>query len=457
MIKQLLLSIVLIGASCSMARAQSTDSLIPQRHDLSFALGREFWYAAQSNYWGVDLGGKYIRLYISSTKNTTAYVEVLGKIDTLKVTAGKASTYVVSDSAEMESSGVVEDKAIHVWSNDAELTCYNMSHNPYTSDGEYIIPTIGWGTDYVVAAYGSLFEGFGAYSYDLPSTMALVAEEDNTSVAITPSCNCRQCTGGTSSGNANSTVIVYSAGDTYHFTLNRGQSLQMMPVKATNTGDFDMTGTIVHADQPIGLMGGSVCPNIPSDFAYCDHVEDMTPPVRTWGTTYYASNTLQPPGETDKDAARYLFISSQPNQTIYRSECGASSSIDCTIQSQYGIYWDEQPGTQKFFSSAPFLVVQYLNSATYPDGNNGLGDPAESHVNPEEQFITTVEFQTPQSVGNITPYTNYAQVVVNASDAGKTLFDGNRISGYSSDCFDNEWEVFNIPKLSPGPRWHNRR
>lgn len=141
--------------------AQLTSSLIPQKHDLSFSLGREFWFAEQSNYWGVNLGGKYIHLYISSAKKTTAYIEAHGVLDSLRIVPDTTSTYIVSDSLEMELSGIVENKGIHIWSNDADLTVYSISHNPYTSDGSYVIPTIGWSTDYVVGAYGSLFEGGG--------------------------------------------------------------------------------------------------------------------------------------------------------------------------------------------------------------------------------------------------------------------------------------------------------
>ncbi len=447
--KKLFLAFLAISMSVGVARGQVASSFTSQKHDLSFSLGREFWFAAQSNYWGQDLGGKYIRLYISSVKNTVAYVEYSGQRDTLPISAGKTTSFRLPESWELESSGVVENKGIHVYSKDADLSVYNLSRNAYTSDGEYVIPTIGWGTDYVVAAYGSLYEGSGTYVYDLPSTMAIVAAQDNTSIVVTPSCDCRQCTSGNISGDASSEIVVFPAGQPIPLQLNRGQCIELMPIKALDPENFDMTGTTVHSNVPVGVFGGSGCPNIPADRPYCDHVEDMVPPVRTWGKTYYATNPIQPAGSTD-ESARYLFISSKPGQTIFKYNCNQGATVECKIDAQYGIYWDELEHGQKFFSDKPFLAVEYINSATYPDGGTNKGDPAEAIVTPQEAFTQTVVFQTPQAIGNIVPYTNYANIIVNANDTNTVLFDGKKIKGISSSCLDSDWEVFTMSGISAG-------
>ncbi len=446
----LLLSPAVLTTSSASAQTPLIHHVITKQKNQPPPLGRDFWFSMMSNYWGEDLGGKYMRIYITSPNNCTAFVESEGTVSPQAITAYQITSFKIPEFWEVESSGIVENKAIHVYSNTADLCVYDMSHNPYTSDGSLIIPTIGWGTDYVVGAYGSLFEGFGTYVYDLPSTMVVTADQDNTSVDITPSCDCRQCTSGNAGGDANSTIVVYPANGTYNFILNRGQCVQMMPVKASNSDNFDMTGTLVHANQPVGVSGGSVCPNIPADFAYCDHVEDMLPPVRTWAENYYCTNYLQPPGETNKDFARYLFISSVPNQTIYRQDCNRGTGVECNISNQFGIYWDEQEDAIKFFSAYPFLCVSYLNSATYPDGVNGLGDPAETIINPKEQYTKTVVFETPLSVGNIVPYTNYANVCVAIADVPYTSFDNQPISGYTYKCVDDSFQIYNIPKIAPG-------
>ena len=440
------------------ASAQSTALIhhtVVKTHNGPPPAGRDFWFAMMSNYWGIDLGGKYMRIYITSANNCTAFVAsqyvggVPGIITPVPVTAYEISSYKVPEFWEMESSGIPENKAIHVYSNTADLTVYDMSHNDYTSDGSYIIPTIGWGVDYVVGAYASLFEGGAGYGFDLPSTCVIIANQDNTTFDITPSADCRQCTGGNDLGDAASRIVVYPAGQPQTFQLNRGQCMQFMPVDAQDPDNFDMTGTIIHSNQPVGVSGGSVCPNIPADYPYCDHVEEMMPPVRTWAETYYSSNPIQPPGETGKDFARYLFISSVAGQTIHRQDYLTGIHTECTIPNQYGIYWDELELGQKCYSDHPFLEVWYLNSATYPDGNNGLGDPAECVINPKEQYTKTVVFETPLSVGNIVPYDDYANIIVNVKEASKVLFDHKNINGFGAQPIDGQWEVVNIPHIAP--------
>ena len=435
-----------LGIFVTNANAQFSSTVTSQKHDLSFSMGRDFWLAEMSNDWGTDTGS-YMNLYITSPKPTTAYIAYAGKTYSLALKKPDSTyTYSIPISEQMESSGYVENKAIHVWSNDAPLIVYNMSHVPYSSDGEYIIPTIGWGTDYVVAAYGSLYEGFSTSGDDLPSTLAVTANEDNTKVDITPSCDCRQTMNGALTGNGSSTVIVYQAGQTYSWTLNRGQDLELMPVKASDPENFDLTGTVIHSSQPVGVFGGSVSPNIPSDFPYDDHVEDMIPPIRSWGKTYYSTNLTQPQGSPD-DYTRYLFISSQPGQTIWCGYLCGERRVECEISDQYGSYWDEIESGQKFWSSAPFLCVAYVNSAWYPGGQSGVGDPAETHINPLENFTDTVIFETAPSIGNQVAYRNYVNVIVPISDAHNIFFDGIQSGAI---CIDDTFEIFTIPAVKPG-------
>ncbi len=447
--KKLLLLSAILTVTFGSARAQLTSTVTSQKHDPAFSMGRDFWFAFPSNDWGTNEGGKYMRIYITSTKNTTAYVTSEGQTTAVPVGAYKVGSFRVPEFWEMESSGIVENKGIHVYDTNADLSVYFISDDAYTSDGSYVIPTIGWGTDYVVAAYGSLIEGSGQ-QYDEPSECVIVANEDHTVVELTPSCDCRKCPSGNDMGDANSTIVVFPAGHKFSDTLNRGQSLQLMPVKATGLNGFDLTGTIIHSNNPIGMIGGSMQPDIPNGVPYADFACEMIPPVRTWGETYYATSFYQPANSTD-DSALYLFIASKAGQIIHRQTCTDTPIVECTIPNQYGIFWDELPLRQKFWSSAPFLVVSYINSANYPTGNtNGKGDPAETNINPREGFTKTVIFQTPQAIGNIIPYYNYANITVNVKDAQKTLFDGKGVSGIPAQCLDSNWEIFTVPNIASG-------
>ncbi len=441
------LLVAAFGVRLAVAQPVFIQHAITQAHESPPTMGREFWFAIPSNFWGVDEGGKYLNVYITSPVNTTAYIQIgsTGATTPIPVTAYKISTYKLPESAEMESSGLVTDGAVHVWSTNADLTVYFMSHNEYTSDGSYIIPTIGWGTDYVVAGYGALLEA----TADYPSEFTICANTDNTQVQITPSCDMRQGTGQGASGS----VVVYPAGQTFNVTLNRGQSEQFMSVVATDVTGFDVSGTIIHSNNPIGVIGGSMCPNIPPDFPYCDHVEDMMPPLRTWASTYYSTYFSQPSGQQGHDFGLYLFISSKPGQVIYRENITTGPpQQECVIASPFGTYWDEIEKAQKFFSDAPFLLVEYINSSSYPDGKNGFGDPAEVVINPREQYTKTVVFQSPANYGGQLPYDNYATVTVNVNDTARTTFDGQSLRQYNKymQPVDDTFLVFTVPHITPG-------
>ncbi len=430
------------------ARAQISSAIVRRPPDLPFSTGNDFWLALPSNYWGENQGSKSISIYITSPGSCTATIEYDGVRYPLPVSAYRVSTFKVPQSLEMESSGVVESKGIHIYSSDAvdaSLSVCFLSSNTNSSDGSYLLPTTKWGTDYMVAGYESLFEG----GYDFPSECTIVASMDSTHVSITPTCDCRQCETGSSNGNAQASVVAFPAGKKFTLTLNRGQSLQLMPILPTSDSGFDLTGTLVHADQPIGLISGSMLPNIPVNFPYANFICEMIPPIGTWGNTYYASALEAPPG-SDHTSARYLFIASKAGQTILRHTCLTNDDTECSIGNQYGIVWDELSGSQKFFSSDPFLVVGYLNSATYPDQLNGAGNPSEFAISTLADFSKSVTFEIPASIGSITPYTNFVNVICKANDAIHTTFDGKVITGNGASCIDDTFESFAIPGVAPG-------
>ncbi len=439
--KKLLLLTAVLTFTFSAARAQLSSTITSQK----YTSGSDFWFALPSNQWGQDLGGKYMRIYITSPNNCTASVSSNGSTFPVSITAYQISSFNVPEFWEMESSGIVENKGIHVYCDNAVLSVNFMSYDVGYSDGSYLIPTIGLGNDYVVAAAGSLFEE-GA---DYPSECTITATGDGTSVTITPSCNCRKSTSGNENGDSNSTVIAYPAGQPFTVTLNRGQSMQLMPVFATDADNFDLTGTVIHATQSVSVVGGCMLADIPAGYSSGNFVCNAMTPIRSWSNTNYAPSVIEPPGETDHEFIRYVFISSEPGQTIFRHECNSTDQVECVIPNQYGIFSDELELAQKFYSSAPFFVVGYINSATYPDSINGFGAPSEFSILTHQQYAKTVVFETPISLGNIVPYDDYANIICNDSDAKNVTFDGKNISDYTAQCIDDTFEVFNMPHIAP--------
>src|SRR5690242_15263542 len=115
-------------------------------------LGRDLWFCIPQNADPNDNVGKIFTIYATSEKKTIINIQIQGQAVVKKqIAAGEVWDYEVPKGLELKSSLTAEkDKAIHVWSDNADLSVYFMSRNPYTSDGMYVIPTIGWGKEYVV-------------------------------------------------------------------------------------------------------------------------------------------------------------------------------------------------------------------------------------------------------------------------------------------------------------------
>ena len=107
---------------------------------------------------------------------------------------------------------------------------------------------------------------------------------------------------------------------------------------------------------------------------------EMVPPVRMWANTYYTVPFFQPPNAPPShNASTFLVIASKKGQKIFRFDAAAQQkTLYCQLD-KYETYWrnDIAEGS-KWTSDAPFLLAQYVNSASYPDNQNGEGDPRKS-------------------------------------------------------------------------------
>ncbi|HEY3876705.1 MAG TPA: IgGFc-binding protein [Candidatus Kapabacteria bacterium] len=292
--KKFISAFLILIAIANVTRAQFSAAVTSQPHDLNFSAGRDFWLAEMSNQWGDPSQQPSQTISITSPRNTVAHIQYAGQTYTDSIKENLSVTISIPLSMQLESSGIVENKSIHIWSEDAPLIIYNMNRLRYSSDGEYVIPTIGWDTEYVVAGYGAPYPDSPD---DYPSECAIVADQDSTIIQITPSCNCRQATSGNVAGDTAASIVVFPKGVVKTFTMNKGQTLQLLSVLATNPDGFDLTGTIIHSNKSIGVFGGSSFPRIPNNFPYRDHIEDMMPPVRTWGTSYMGTAFAAPAGQ----------------------------------------------------------------------------------------------------------------------------------------------------------------
>ncbi|HEY3876508.1 MAG TPA: T9SS type A sorting domain-containing protein, partial [Candidatus Kapabacteria bacterium] len=125
----------------------------------------------------------------------------------------------------------------------------------------------------------------------------------------------------------------------------------------------------------------------------------MLPPVLTWGQTYYTAPLY---GRTGGDT--YLAIGTEPNQTITRTDILGSHTF-ATLTNGFDHAWQHDVATpSSWTSTAPFLLMQYSNSSTWPDGVNGNYDPFMMGINSVDQFSTPVIFNVLESSMQLVPF-----------------------------------------------------
>ncbi len=148
---------------------------------------------------------------------------------------------------------------------DVPVVAYQI--NPYgggqaaATGASLLLPTSVWDRNYVAVTAG-LYDLYG------PS-MNIIAAEDGTEVVILP----KVAIAGGGALPAGPLNVPYT------FMLSQGQQAQF-------TQPMDLTGSIIAASKPVGFMAGQPCMRVPFGVEYCDHGEQMVPPVKALGSEY---------------------------------------------------------------------------------------------------------------------------------------------------------------------------
>ncbi|MFI5201905.1 MAG: hypothetical protein ACHQNE_05930, partial [Candidatus Kapaibacterium sp.] len=418
----------------SAPRAQSVlhDTVYSHEHDQTSVMGRDFWFAPPQLF---GTGSQYYELCLTSPKNTTAHIHI-GTFDaSVSITAGKTATYALPLTEVIKTSGIVENKGYHVWSDSADMDAMLVADFATDSAGDatQLLPDFRLGNDYAIASYEALFLGPDNTQYDNPSMFTVVAEHDNTVVRITPTADMRQET----ETSPNPSTVEYPRSYPFAVTLQRGESVQYKTVLPTNSTDYDLTGTIIHSNYPIAVIGASQRAQLPISFDHFNYIADMMPPVRSWDTLYYSLPFYQPPGVMDHDASSFTVIGTVPHQLIFRNDADGDH-LFAQLDHAYDI--SEQPDIARpseWHSNAPFLLVQFINSSDSPSPENGaLGSPAMVVVPPARAFGLSANIQLPPYNGSFTTqFSMFIDVIASASAKAVTL-DGTSIRNWTKFTVD---------------------
>jgi hypothetical protein len=314
----------------------------------------------------------------------------------VNVGAGQTTTFSLTNAPFDKASGLRAGGAYRV-ATTVPVVAYQ--HSPIgaqaTNDASLLFPEHALRQDYVISSWP---DSHNAY----PSYFFVIARDDGTTVEWTPSQN-------TLAGNG---VPAVTAGQTGQVAMNRFGNLQ---VRAPFGGD--LSGTLIHADKPIWVIGAVECVNVPNkNITFCDHIQEQMLALDYWGKKYVGAHS--PRRNNEKHYWRVFGGEDGTTVTTTPAQPGTPFMVnkgqfkDLVIANNTSFIFD---------GDKPFLPVQYLESQ---DGGAGTGDPAMYQMVPVEQFLSRYAFVTGTGYN-----VHYAQII-RVTGGPDVLIDGQVVNGY---------------------------
>jgi len=283
----------------------------------------------------------------------------------------------------------VFNNAINVVS-DVPISVYCFNSQLTTTEGYLALPVNSWGTQYVAPSYAvDQYDIFPPEDSLLPRNyclaayrggeIAVIASEDNTTVSVYPRAR---------------TANGVPAGGIVRQTIRRGQIYQIQD-GGRRRGGSDLTGSIIVADKPVGVLSGHVRAAVPVSLNTKDHLIEMIPPRNTLGSRYFA---IPYGGRGGGDEIRVISASSSPTEVVFTSQTGTSNAT--IVNAGDWVSYDLRTITV-ITSSQPVLVTHYSRSTMADPANRARPnnppnkfDPYMVVLTPEEQFVNAAVFQT---------------------------------------------------------------
>jgi IgGFc binding protein len=274
--------------------------------------------------------------------------------------------------------------------------------NSYTNDASLLLPTNAWTGSYLAAAWPAWNHSPGVF-LPSPSELAVTATKDDTHVTLV--------TSATTEGGRGSPVC--EAGVPQTVTLQAGDVVELTAAVG------DLTGTRVDADQPVQVVAGHFCTQVPIGYTACDHLEESMLPVEALSTTYIVT-------------APYLASKSGAREEITRVVATAAATTVTFEPPVPGVTSPQtlaRPGDflelgltkadYQIKANHKILVAQYMIGQNAPPAA-GTGDPSMTLAVPDDQYRDHYLFHAP---------TNYESNYVNiTAPVGETVkLDGSPV------------------------------
>ncbi len=269
---------------------------------------------------------------------------------------------------------------------DVPVVAYQI--NPYgggavaVTAASLLLPTSAWDANYIAVNVSAAASG-------VPS-MNIVAKNDNTVVTMTP----------VAAVGGGAGIPAGAAGQPLNITLMAGQQAQI-------SQSAELTGSAITATGPIGFMAGHECMNIPVGTSYCDHGEQMVPPVKALGSRYVG--VMYRPRVAAETTTYWRVIGAvDGTQLTYSTPVGGPATLNA---GQFAVF---ETGTPFVVTSQdkdhPFMLFTYMSGSTR--FTSGYGDPDFVVDVPPEQWLRGYVFFTDPTY----PETNLVMIRTRGTD-----------------------------------------
>ena len=286
----------------------------------------------------------------------------------------------------------------------------------YSNDASLLLPATTLSGDYVVMSWPA--------AGNIASFFAVTATADETRVTLRSDAKAFRPGGG---------IEGTGAGEV---RLDRGDVLQVVAAHGSETGDA--SGTIVHADKPVQVIGGNSCANVPTpNTPACDHLEQAMFPMQILGKEYVVSY----PAAVASKSPHVIRIAAIEENTRVEFDPPLSQPItldpgDAPFELRIGEYTrdvsDTAPVDLHVRANKPIQIAQYMQGQRSVP--SGAGDPSMSLVVPTVQYRREYTF-----TASTTYDSNFINVIAPIGTA--ITLDGAALSGEASDVGDSSYQV----------------
>lgn len=321
--------------------------------------GRDFWLANQ------QLFAPGAQIILTSDAAATYSITGGGFSATGTVTPQTPAVIALPVSVQINGNQVIENKGLHITSSgDIGVA---MFFTAGSATEMYLgLPTPVLGTEYLVVAYEDSLPARG-FSGGASEFVIVGTQATTTTVNITPSCN----------------SLTRVAGQQYSIQLGLGQTYQYQCFSFT-----DVTGTKIVSDQPVAVIGGNACVDIPRGTPSCNPLAEMLFPTTTlYGTEHYSAPLAGAVGTLTR-------VMASQDGTVLNVNNGVGQS---NFNLNRGQFVDIFPATgSRFTSNLPVSVTQYLQ------GGGVNADPFQMQLVPTHAWKEAFRFYSPGGFSNST-------------------------------------------------------